>query len=240
MQEFLQGTKSLNVTKQKKKEHTMVEPTGTRFRADIVGILIDFPPWIHINETFFPLFVLGIIFSVAVLLLKMFFGDVSSPEESSPEVPDGPNVWTVYKNALWIRYYYWVYGVYPRDICSYFWKSLMILGASILSIIFIPMVLVVLISFACWAVVGMASTLWLIIVGSPEFIKLLLQGITWLFFGIVDGAPYVISFSLTYKVIGVGGSIACLILFFRSNAWKVMRLWMKAKKERFCPRIRVK
>ena len=88
-------------------------------KAGISAAFADFPPWIHISESLAVWFILGAILFLAPLFLKLL-NDSCSPEENPPEVPNGPGVWTVHKDVFWVRYYYWIYQTYPRDICSYF------------------------------------------------------------------------------------------------------------------------
>ena len=144
-------------------------------KAEIVATFADFPPWIHISESLAAWFILGEILFLAPLLLKLL-NDSSSPEKNPPEVPDGHGVWTVYKDAFWVRYYHWVYQIYPRDICSYFWRSVMMVVASAISIVSAPFVLVSIISFVLWGTYEIRYGIWRMILATLFFVKLLPDG----------------------------------------------------------------
>jgi|GEM_PF-4585768 len=160
-------------------------------------------------------------------------------EEESPEVPEASSAWTVRRDSLWIRWYRCFWHRWPRDICSYFWLSLVLGILSVVDVISAVMLLLFVISVSFWImdliihmIGSIVSSLFAILIGFPAFMMVFFQGI-----GSI--AVNVGSLPATYKI-GAG-----ILLFFlirkcwKSNAGKVTRLWVKARKQKYCPRIRV-
>ena len=119
----------------------------------------------------------------------------------------------------------------------------MMLVASVMSIVSMPFLFVVGISFVLWAGYWIGYVIWHVMLAILHAVILLPEGIKWLFFGIVHGVPYVTRAPAMWATLGIAGVTIFVVfhiyLFFQSNAWKVTRLWMKAKKEKFCIRVRV-
>ena len=176
---------------------------------------------------------------ISILVGRSFF-TVFSEDQSPTEIPQNSAAWTVRKDAPWIRLYHWFYETYPRDICSYFWASIFLLIASILNTLSgLALLLFGISIFIFWLPLGIWY-LFLAILGVIKILPQLFGGfMQTLFRNIISGGDYLLSISLTYQVLTGMVLLLVLILFFRSRAGKLTRLWIKAKKGRYCPRIRV-
>lgn len=164
-------------------------------------------------------------------------------EENPPEVSEGLNVWTVDRNSLWVRYYHLYWGMFPRDICSYFLKSLL---ATVMGILWIPLAIIMVtsvLSILCWIVYGLWYVGWyylpLVIPHLPEIPGFFLWAIVLMFTGMGRDIYHFVTHPLGYGVMVLAGVIVFIMIFCESNAYQATRLWIKAKKERSCRRIRV-
>lgn len=205
----------------------------------VLGVLnaIGTFPFFNAGFNFFVfIFVLVVVLINGVLLLS---SSKRVDEEEPPEVPEAGSVWTVRRDSFWIRWYHYFWYRWPRDICSYFWLSLILGIVSVLDVISVVMLLLFVISVLFWImywiihlVVEIVSSLPDIFIGFPAFAMMFLQGMWFI-------AVNVGSLPATYRI-GAG-----ILLFFlirkcwKSNAGKVTRLWLKARKQKYCPRIRV-
>lgn len=202
----------------------------------LVDMITHFP-WGGTNSIVL-FFMLGLLFLVVFLVPKLIWGKYPS-EENPPEVPEGVGAWTIRRQALWTRYFHGFWGRYPRDICSYFWLSLVLGALSVLLAVSCLMLLAVTITVVHW----IAYSVWLlafsILVWIPQIPAFLIWCISVVFGGLIYGGRVIITAPATYKIIGICLMIAVVYAFFRSNAWKVTRLWASAKKNKLCPRIRI-
>ena len=178
-----------------------------------------------------PLFFL-MVGALLVAVVFLFRDKLFIREESPPEVPEELAAWTLRRDSLWVRFYHWYFGYYPRDICSYIPMScLLILGVVMISVGAV-LILLPLLSWLLWILYG----LYCLIVEFPTIV-------VWLFTKfpalVVSVAVFIGTTPLAYKAVAVLVALMLGIIFFRSRTWQLLRLWVRAKKKRFCPRIRV-
>jgi len=164
---------------------------------------------------------------VWIVLLVLLVGPWRSrTREGSPrEIPEGAVAWTVQRNSWWVSYYYWFWNTYPRDVCSYFWQSIIMPFMTILGMI---------------ALLGFILPVLRLIYG------ILFEAIPWLISHLPEAGMWVVeifvsasSLPLTYYIIGGIAAVVLFILFFFSRPGKFLLVWLRAKKEKVCPLIRV-
>lgn len=187
------------------------------------------------------LVMLGVV-AVLVLFLGFFLPAMrfASPyrvrEAAPPEVPLSIAAIDVRRNAWWVWEYHYIWRQYPRDICSAFPR---LVAMVIVGLIDVGAALTV--GFAFLTVfIQVTVNVWNVL---PKLITALPQMAWWMITAlpsaIAMGARYAASASITYQLLAAAIATALLVLFFRSKAWQLTRLWIRSKKERVCLRIRV-
>lgn len=162
------------------------------------------------------------------------------PEEEPREIPETMAALTLNRNSFWVTTYHKIWHRYPRDICTYFWglMVMLVLGFLVavatlgialplvsrlyLSILAIPILIVSVINF-------IASGDIINALASMSYIAVRLGG--WV--GYLALLPLIQKIAIGLMVV-VG-----TFLFLRSHIGKVLILWLKAKKLKFCPLIRI-
>ncbi len=203
---------------------------------DVVEMLKAFPFFegSHIGLTV----IMALALAIVNLIAMIFWGDKGYENfiKEPPEVSDDVAGWTVRRDSWWVQWYHYFWDRWPRDICSYFWLSLVLGVLTVLDAGFLLMLFLCVISIFAWIIKGIAVFILLLPIafrGFPAFLMMSLQGTG-------NVIVYVGTVPATYKF---GAGILLVILarmFLKSNACKVTRLRMKAWKERRCLLIRVK
>ena len=155
------------------------------------------------------------------------------------EVPEGVAAWTVSRANLWVKFYYSFWCSYPHDICSYFWKSVLLVVLSVVGSLAAGSVLICAANLLFWIFYATYLLLKILIVETPTGISAMPAALTatweWLIMLVIP---------LKYWIM-VGSFFATICIvrfshrFFHSNSWKVTCLRIKAWKERTCYLIRV-
>ena len=124
------------------------------------------------------------------------------------------------RDSYWARFYFWCYHSFPRDLCTYFWQS------------------TVMVLWSLSAVIGGSAVLF----GGSALLGVIVYYI-YLFI------PAIPAIARRIPALMVGASsfwVSCLtviillgfLIFFRSSLWWMMRARWRAFKEKTCPLIR--
>lgn len=173
------------------------------------------------------LFLLTSMIMIAISFL-MVIRDEKDKHFSSPEVPADIAAITFSKDRLWMRVYYGLWKSYPRNLCVYVKRSAFMVVLFIITGVGASLLLAGVIPILSWSILGL---FWLI-TELPGLSVFALRGIA-------QGASYVILMPITYKLLAVLAGLVLLVSFLRSQAWQIIKLWIKSKKEKYCLPIRV-
>ena len=198
----------------------------------IVNYLQHFPFGGNFAETTAVPLLFLMVGALLVVVVFVFRDKCFIWEENPPEVPEELAAWTLRRDSLWVRWYHRYFGHYPRDICSYVPMScLLILSVGVVSVGAV-LILLPLLTWLSWILYG----LYLFIVEFPTMV-------VWLFTKfpalVLSVAVFIGTTPLAYKAVAVLVALVFGIMFFRSRTRQLLRLWVRAKKKRFCRQIRV-
>jgi hypothetical protein len=173
----------------------------------------------------------GCLFVFVSLLFRATF-----LEATPPNVADDQNVFEVSKDALWTIFYVEYWRKYPRDLCSYAWMSALLAAISICFVVAGVWFLILLSSITVWLV----WLFWLLIINMPKFVTWLFSaGFPWVYNGIVSLFSAHVVPTIAICVLALTVLIVCVPLISKSHAGVIARTYIKAKKRRLCPLIRV-
>lgn len=175
------------------------------------------------------------VMGIALLLMCGFTIPIACAQAQRGKVevtiPEGASAWTIHKSNPWVKFYYIYWSTYPRDICTYFWKSLLLLIFSLIIIVSLCVISAGAISILCWFGYGIWRLLPLVaeVIFSIPFLSVFIGN------GVISLATYWIG----YLVAGSTALLIMIVLFLRSNTGRVIRLRIKAWKRGVCPLIHV-
>ncbi|MDO8471514.1 MAG: hypothetical protein Q7S49_02815 [bacterium] len=159
-----------------------------------------------------------------------------------PAVPAGLATHTFRRDSLWAKFYFWFYKDFPRDLCTYFYRNVVLIIFSVTMVIGCLFTLFLVVTLLALIVVGIFK----LILAIPAFVVATLAA-TWKILIILatevgrDAASQPFT---NQEIREIAGLVLFLflfflaVLFFRSTAWKITRLRWKAFKEKNCPLIR--
>lgn len=203
------------------------------------ALITSLKSWPFIGELGFISFLM-FVWGVSLFCLLMIYVSGKCPKigEQAPAIPTGLATHTFRRDSLWAKFYFYFYKSFPRDLCTYFWQSVVLGISSVVGAITVLLCLFLAATLLAMFVVGIFR----LALGAPSFLMgILVFGATvWKVLTVVT-----VKFSssaynqpIVLQVLGSLIIFFLLILFFRSSAWKITRLRWKAFKEKNCPLIR--
>lgn len=201
-------------------------------RAPIADIFVDFFknwPWAY-GDSIMIVFSAIIIIAIIWVIMVLTVGFIVDKDTYLPpfEVPADTAAITLSKDQFWIKIYHRFWGSYPRDICTYVKRSIFMTAFFLVTGAGVLLTLISAIPVVSWILWGLS---WLML-EIPGFSAVILKGIA-------QGVGYAVSVPITYKLLAALAGLILLVLFFRSQTWRIAKLWIKSKKEKYCLPIRV-
>ncbi|MBI3304738.1 hypothetical protein HYZ80_00195 [Candidatus Parcubacteria bacterium] len=156
-------------------------------------------------------------------------------ETHPPEVPPSVATINMRRDAWLVRAYRYVWGQYPRDICSVFPRLVLMIVVGLLDVGATLMVGFMLLTGFVTFLIG----IWHLIPMLPAALAQIAWWVVGLPSATAAGFRYAASTSVTYQLLAATTAVALLVLFFRSKAWQLTRLYARSKKDRVCLKIRI-
>lgn len=214
--------------------NTVLIPFFRNWPTDGINALLLF--------TLFGIFGGTILFILFVCFISPF-GKTGKDIETAPiEVPPHMAALTLRENSFFMRNYHFIWGMYPRDVCSFMPRCIVMFIWETLAMIVCVMTILSLsvflyyLPFALWQGAWMIAS-WIknIPVALPELLEELFFGVAGKIWGVVYNPITLLILMMAVLFIFLG--VVCFIS--NLSVWKLVSLWIKAKKEKYCPLIRI-
>ncbi len=172
-----------------------------------------------------------------VLLFVSFvlvcYGNPPSSGIDPFNTPPGPGVWTTSRRSLFVRLYYFAYEQYPFNVCSYVWGSVCatlsfvgITGGAVLIIMGLVAMLSQSLRILWYMIVG--------VVGVIPIVILRLYESGWFYhFIVLILVVTIVKMALVIK------RYTLIEKFTNLHPVKFTRFYVRAKKEKYCPLLRI-
>ncbi|MBI2624718.1 hypothetical protein HYW67_04535, partial [Candidatus Parcubacteria bacterium] len=134
-------------------------------------------------------------------------------EAHPPEVPPSVAAINMRRDAWLVRAYRYVWGQYPRDICSVFPRLVLMIVVGLLDVGAALMVGFMLLTGFVRFLIG----IWHVILMLPAALAQIAWWVVGLPSATAAGFRYAASTSVTYQLLAATTAVALLVLFFRSQ-----------------------